>query len=324
DLQLQSIAHGVISLDQHAPAYGRLVRRLQVVKFRGSDFRSGYQDVTLRHRGLEVYPRLAAAEHGHAFRKEAISSGIAGLDALLGGGIDRGAATLIVGAPGSGKSTVALQFVAAAAARGDHAAIFTFEESRSSLLARAGAIGLRIEEGTAKGQVSIHQVDPTDIAPGEFAHFVRESVERHEARVVVLDSLNGYLHAMPDGHALLIQLRELLSYLNNHGVATFLLTAQSEWLGPGMRSPVETSYLADNVVMMRLFEHGGRVRKSISALKKRTGAHEESIREIWFDSGGVHLGEPLRGLRGVLTGVPVGAIDTPASGAHAPGPGHGG
>src|SRR5690606_18975616 len=145
---------------------------------RGSDFRSGYQDVTLRHRGLEVYPRLAAAEHGHAFRKEAISSGIAGLDALLGGGIDRGAATLIVGAPGSGKSTVALQFVAAAAARGDHAAIFTFEESRSSLLARAGAIGLRIEEGTAKGQVSIHQVDPTDIAPGEFAHFVRESVER--------------------------------------------------------------------------------------------------------------------------------------------------
>jgi circadian clock protein KaiC len=324
DLQLQSIAHGVISLDQHAPPYGRLVRRMQVVKFRGSDFRSGYQDVTLRHHGLEVYPRLASAEHGHAFRMEVVPSGVAELDVLLGGGIDRGSATLVAGAPGSGKSTVALQFAAAAAARGDHAAMFTFEESKPILIARAASIGLRIEEGNGPGMVSIRRVDPTAIAPGEFTHLVREAVEARDARIVVLDSLNGYLHAMPDGHALLLQLRELLSYLNNHGVATFLVTAQSEWIGPGTRSPVDTSYLADTVVMMRLFEHGGRVRKSISALKKRSGAHEQSIREIWFDADGVHLGEPLRGLRGVLTGVPVEAASVISMDAHARSSGHGG
>ena len=309
DMQLQSIAHGVISLDQHAPPYGRLVRRLQVVKFRGSDFRSGYQDVSLRHRGVEVYPRLAASEHGHEFRLEAVPSGVPGLDALLGGGIERGSATLVVGAPGSGKSTVALQFAAAAAGRGEHAVIFPFEESKSMLLARAASLGMRLDEGTGAGQVAIHQIDPTDIAPGEFAHRVRDSVERDKARVVVFDSLNGYLHAMPDGHALMNQLRELLSYLNNHGVATFLVTAQSEWMGPGMRTPVEASYLADTVVMMRLFEHAGSVKKAVSVLKKRGGAHEESIREIWFNAQGVHLGEPLRGLRGVLSGLPVDAAN---------------
>lgn len=317
DLQLQSIAHGVISLDQYAPPYGRLVRRMQVVKYRGSDFRSGYQDVSLRHRGLEVYPRLVASEHGHVFSMETVSSGVAELDALLGRGIARGSATLVVGAPGSGKSTLALQFAAAAAARGDHAVMFPFEEGKSILLARAAEIGMRIDEGSGAGQVAIRQVDPTDIAPGEFAHLVRESVERDKARIVVIDSLNGYLHAMPDGHALMIQLRELLSYLNNHGVATFLVTAHSGLVGPGMDTPVETSYLADTVVLMRLFEHAGCVKKAISVLKKRGGAHEESIREVWFDANGVHLGEPLRGLRGILSGVASEAPDLPP--LHAPG-----
>jgi circadian clock protein KaiC len=305
DLQLQSIAHGVISLEQRSPAYGRTVRQLQVVKFRGSDFRSGYQDMSLRHGGLAIYPRLAAAEHGMPFQRDTLSSGIAELDALLGGGVDRGTATLVVGPPGSGKSTLALQFASAAAARGDHAAVFAFEESKGILLGRAAGMGLPIEEGTGPGQILVRQVDPTDVAPGEFAHIVRQSVERDGARIVIIDSLNGYLHAMPDDNSVMVQLRELLSYLNNQGVATFLVMVQSGMVGPAMRSPVDTSYLADSVVMVRLFEHAGKVKKAISTIKKRSGPHEESIREIWFDGRGIHLGEPLAGLRGILTGVPV-------------------
>jgi circadian clock protein KaiC len=305
DTQLQSIAHGVISLDHGAPAYGRALRQLKVVKFRGSDFRSGYQDITIRRGGLAVYPRLEAAEHGTRFRPDTVASGIAELDALMGGGIDRGTATLVAGPPGSGKSTIALQYAAAAAARGDHAAIFTFEESKSILLARAAGIGIRVDEGVGPGQILIRQVDPTDIAPGEFAHEVRRSVERDGARIVVIDSLNGYLNAMPEDRFLMVQLRELLSYLNNHGVATFLVTALAGMMGTSMRAPVDTSYLADSVVMMRLYEHQGRVKKAISTLKKRSGPHEESIRQIWFDAEGIHLSDPLVELRGILTGVPV-------------------
>jgi circadian clock protein KaiC len=305
DMQLQSIAHGVISLDQDAPAYGRALRQLKVVKFRGSDFRSGYQDVAIRRGGLEVYPCLVAAEHGARFRRDLVPSGIAALDQLMGGGIDRGTATLIAGPPGSGKSTVALQYAAAAAARGDHAAIFAFEENKAILLARAEGMGIPVEEGAGQGQIMIRQVDPSEIAPGEFAHIVRRSVEQDGAKVVVIDSLNGYLNAMPDDRSLLVQLRELLSYLNNHGVATFMVAAQSGMMGAAMRSPVDTSYLADSVVMMRLYEHAGKVKKAISTLKKRSGAHEESIRQIWFDAAGIHLSEPLAELRGILTGVPV-------------------
>ena len=304
DMQLQSIAHGVLSLDHTSPSYGCSLRQLRVVKFRGSDFRSGFQDMTLRRGGIAVYPRLVAAEHGREFHRRTVPSGIPELDALMGGGIDRGTATLVAGPPGSGKSTIALQYAAAAAARGDHAAVFAFEESKPILLARAAGMGIPMEEGTGPGQIMVRQIDPTDIAPGEFAHEVRRSVERDRARVVVIDSLNGYLNAMPDGRSLMVQLRELLSYLNNHGVATFLVTAQSGLMG-AMSSPVDTSYLADSVVLMRLYEHEGRVRKAISTLKKRSGAHEESIRRIWFDSDGIHLSEPLIELRGILTGVPV-------------------
>ena len=305
DMQLQSIAHGVISLDHGVPAYGRALRQLKVVKFRGSDFSSGFQDLSIRRGGLEVFPRLSAAGRGADFRRERVPSGIPELDALMGGGIDRGTATLVAGPPGSGKSTVCLQYAAAAAARGGHAAVFAFEESKSILLARAAGIGMQLEEGHGPGQIMIHQVDPTDIAPGEFAHIVCRAVERDHASVVIIDSLNGYLNAMPDDRSLLVQLRELLSYLNNHGVATFLVTAQSGMMGAAMRSPVDTSYLADSVVMMRLYEHQGKVKKAISTLKKRSGPHEESIRRIWFDAHGIHLSEPLAELRGILTGVPV-------------------
>jgi circadian clock protein KaiC len=304
DRQLQSIAHGVISLDHRPPTYGSALRQMHVVKFRGSDFRSGFHDLSIRHGGLEIYPRLAASEHGSAFERDMVASGVAGLDALMGGGIDRGTATLIVGPPGTGKSTVALQYAAAAAAQGDHAAIFAFEETKAILLARAAGLGIRIREGNGEGEVSVRQLDPAQITPGEFAQLVRHAVERDDARIVVIDSLNGYLNAMPDDKSLMVQLRELLSYLNNRGVATFLVAAQSGLMGPNMRSPADTSYLADAVVMLRMFEHSGRVKKAISTLKKRSGAHEESIRQIWFDADGIHLSEPLVALRGVLTGVP--------------------
>jgi circadian clock protein KaiC len=305
DLQLQSIAHGVISLDHRSPAYGQALRQLQVVKFRGSDFRSGFHDLSIRRGGLCVYPRLAAAEHSKDFERQTVPSGVEALDALLGGGIDCGTSTLLIGPPGSGKSTVAVQYAYAAAARGAHASIYAFDESRAILLERSRGLGTPLNEGRGPGQVHIRQIDPAEIAPGEFAALVRESVEVDRARVLVIDSLNGYLNAMPDDKFLTAQLHELLAYLNNRGVATFLVAAQSGLMGPGMRSPVDASYLADSVVVMRMFEHEGQVKKAISALKKRSGRHEESIRQIWFDHEGVHLSEPLVHLRGVLSGVPV-------------------
>jgi circadian clock protein KaiC len=305
DTQLHSIAHGVISLDSHTPPYGRTLRQLRVVKFRGSDFRSGLHDFIIGRGGLQVFPRLAAAEHGKRFARETAPSGLPALDALLGGGIDRGTTTLLVGPPGSGKSTIALQYAHAAAQRGDHAAIFSFEEAKVILFDRAAGMGMPIDEGDGPGQIAVRQIDPAEIAPGEFAHRVREAVERDGARIVVIDSLNGYLNAMPEDKFLTAQLHELLAYLNNHGVATFLIAAQSGMLGPNMRSPIDSSYLADAVVVLRMYEHEGCVKKAISVVKKRSGRHEESIRRLWFDAGGVHLSEPLMHLRGVLLGVPV-------------------
>ena len=305
DLQLQSIAHGVVSLNHRAPAYGQSLRQLQVVKFRGSDFRSGFHDFAIRKGGLQVFPRITAAEHERPFERTPIASGVGALDVLLGGGVDRGTTTLLVGPPGTGKSTVAVQYAAAAAARGDHAAIFAFDESRAILLARTRGLGLRIDEGPGAGQIAIRQIDPAEISPGEFGQVVRRAVQDEHARVVVIDSLNGYLNAMPDDQFLTAQLHELLSFLNNQGVATFLVVAQSGLMGTNMRAPVDASYLADAVIMLRMFEHAGKVKKAISVLKKRSGSHEEAIRQIWFDNAGIHLSAPLTHLRGVLGGVPV-------------------
>lgn len=305
DLQLHSIAHGVIALHVTTPVYGQARRQLQVLKFRGSDFSSGFHDFAIRRSGLLVFPRLVAADHGREFSQAVMKSGVVALDALLGEGLERGTSTLLVGPPGSGKSTLALQYACAATQRGDHAAAFVFDETKAALLARSQGIGLNMREGVGPGQIALQQIDPVEISPGEFAAMVRKCVEQDGARVVVIDSLNGYLNAMPQDNFLVAQLHELLSYLSNQGVTTLMVVAQSGMLGSSMSSPVDASYLADSVVMLRYFEHGGKVKKALSVMKKRTGGHEGSIRELWFDKGGVHLSEPILGLRGVLTGVPV-------------------
>jgi circadian clock protein KaiC len=304
DLQLHSIAHGVIGLYLRSPTYGQTRRQLQVLKFRGSDFRSGFHDFAIRRGGMEVFPRLIAADHGADFPPSLITSGVGSLDKLLGGGIDRGTSTLLAGPPGSGKSSIALQYAAAAANRGDHAASFIFDETKAALLSRSAGIGLKINEGVGPGRIALHQIDPVEISPGEFAARVRHSVESDGARVVIIDSLNGYLNAMPQDNFLTAQLHELLSYLNNQGVTTFMVVAQESMLGANTTSRIDASYLADSVLMLRYFEHGGSVKKAISVMKKRTGRHEESIRQLWFDGGGLHLSDPLLQLRGVLTGVP--------------------
>jgi len=305
DTQVHSIAHGVIALERTVPVYGPALRQLRITKFRGGDFISGQQDLVIRRGGLRVFPRLKPSEHGSTFAREIVSSGVAALDVLLGGGTERGTATLLIGPAGSGKSTIAAQYATAAARRGAHAVIFTFEESRTLLLDRLHNLGLAVEEGIGPGQLQVRQIDPAEVLPSQFANLVRESVETHGATVVVIDSLNGYLNAMPEERALTVQLHELLSYLGNHGVATFLVSAQSGLVSGPMRSAVDASYLADAVVLFRMYEHAGTVRKAISVVKKRSGRHEDTIRQLWFDAQGVHLGPPLTHLRGVLSGVPV-------------------
>jgi circadian clock protein KaiC len=305
DLQLQSIAHGVISLEQRTPAYGSARRRLQVMKLRGTDFRTGFHDYIIRRGGLEVFPRLVAAEHSEPFERKRIESGVTALDALLGGGPDRGTSTLLMGPAGSGKSTIAVQYAVAAATRGDHAAIFAFDESTPTLEARTEALGIQLKQGVRGGEVRIQQIDPTELSPGEFACLVRQAVEIDHARVVVIDSLNGYLHAMPDEQFLTAQLHELLTYLGRQGVTTLMVVAQHGMMGTNMQTPVDTSYLADSVVLLRYFEYAGKVKKAISVIKKRSGPHEESIRELRLDATGIHLSEPLAQFRGILTGIPV-------------------
>jgi circadian clock protein KaiC len=305
DKQLQSIAHGVIQLEQLTPVYGAERRRIRVVKFRGSRYRGGYHDFSIRTGGIVVFPRLVASEHGQAMTQVAISSGNADLDHLLGGGVDRGTSTLFLGPAGSGKSTIAAQYAIAATHRGDHAAIFTFDESLTTLRNRMNSIGSRFKEGVEKGEVMLRSVDPAELTPGEFAHQVRESVERDNARVVVIDSLNGYLNSMPEEHFLTSQLHELLMFLGKKGVATMLVVAQHGIMGSTPAAPVDTSYLADSVILFRYFEDRGRVKKALSVVKKRSGQHEDTIREVNFDEAGIHLSGPLTQFRGILTGVPV-------------------
>lgn len=304
DLQLQSVPHGVIELERYTPLYGSSRRRLQLVKVRGLNFRDGYHDFAIRTGGIVVYPRLVAAEHRRMVPRDQIASGIEALDGMLGGGIDRGTSTLIMGPAGSGKSALATQYVTAAAKRGEKAAMFLFEESLSSLFHRSAALGMPLEEMVDDGRVLISQVDPSQLQPGEFAHLVRDSVERLGAKVLVIDSLNGFLNAVPEERFLLLHLHELLAYLGQNGVATILVFAQHGLVGPAMQSPVDVSYLADCVILLRYFEFQGEIRKAVSIVKKRSGMHETSIRDFRMSTAGLSIGEPLHRFRGVLTGIP--------------------
>jgi circadian clock protein KaiC len=304
DLQVQSIAHGVLMLEQSNPEYGAERRRLQVVKYRGSEYHGGFHDFVIRRGGIRAFPRLVAREHKLMPRAERLASGIDELDALLGGGIERGTSVLFAGAAGSGKSSLATQFVWAAAERGQSSALFIFDERTSTLLSRAAQLGMDLQPHVDAGTVTIQQVDPAELSPGELTHAVREAVEARGAAIIVLDSLNGYLNAMPGERFLMIQLHELLSYLNEAGVASLLVSAHHGLIGSEMVSPVDASYLADAVVLLRYFEHAGEVRQAISVVKKRGGAHERSIRELRMD-GGLQVGAPLKGFRGILTGVPI-------------------
>jgi circadian clock protein KaiC len=304
DLQVQSIAHGVLVLEQLLPEYGADRRRLRVLKHRGRRFRGGYHDYNIATGGLQVFPRLVAAEHRSDLNEQKFSSGIDTLDDLLGGGLERGTSTLIVGSAGTGKSSLAGQFAAAAAARGQHSAMFIFDESKNTLLTRMDGLGIPLRQHNENGTVVIRQVDPAELTPGEFSHTIRREVEDNQAKVIVIDSLNGYLNAMPGERVLTIHLHEMLMFLGEKGVATILLGAHQGMIGTQMFTPVDASYLADAVIMLRYFEARGAVRQAISVVKKRGGRHERTIRDFSLD-GGINVGAPLKDFRGVLTGVPI-------------------
>ena len=314
DLQVQSIAHAVVRLEQSNSDYGAARRRLLVVKYRGQSFRGGFHDYKIHRGGLQVFPRLVAAEHVTDTTLTKLTSGIEALDALLGGGLEKGTSTLFVGAPGTGKSSVAVQFAIAAAERGEAAALFVFDESVNTLRTRSAGLGMKLEPYLQTGRIRIKQVDPAELSPGELVHEIRQAVTRHGAKVIVIDSLNGYLNAMPDERFLIVQLHELLTYLGQAGVATLLIGAQHGLIGAQMQTPVDASYLADAVVLLRYYEAEGEVRQAISVLKKRGGMHERSIRAFSMDQRGLNVGEPLRRFRGILTGVPVpiDGISTPS------------
>jgi circadian clock protein KaiC len=305
DLQVQSIAHGVLMLEQLTPEYGTDRRRLRVLKHRGRRFRGGYHDYLIREGGLKVFPRLVASEHRERHAQQRMSSGLPELDRLLGGGLERGTSTLIVGAAGTGKSTLAMQFAASAAARGQRSAMFLFDESRHTMLSRAKGLGIDLEPHVASGAVAVRQVDPAELTPGEFAHTIRHEVEDRGAACIVIDSLNGYLNAMPGERYLTIHLHELLMYLGERNVATLLIGAHQGLIGSSMQTPVDASYLADSVLLLRYFETRGEVRQAISIMKKRGGNHERTIREFSLGAEGIKVGDPLREFRGILTGVPI-------------------
>ena len=306
DFQLQSLTHGVIAFEQIAPGYGGQRRRVRVQKVRGVAFRDGYHDYRITTGGLEVYPRLVAVERpslqADGSTPVNFSSDLPELDAMMGGGgIEPGTSLMLLGPSGVGKSTLTAQYIAAAANRGEHSAVYTFDEAPETWINRAERLGLRIRDHIEAGRISIRRVDPAELSPGELAHHIRLAVEAG-TRIVVIDSLNGYQHAMPEEHFLVLHLHELLSYLGQQGVLTFLIMAQAGLLGESLESPVNLSYLADTVILLRYFEAFGEVRKAISLVKRRTGPHESTVRELRIGESGPQVGRELREFHGVLTG----------------------
>jgi circadian clock protein KaiC len=321
-LPVHTIVHGSIELDQMRPEYGGDRRRLRVTKLRGRAFHSGNHDYVIRTGGIQVFPRLVAAQHRQDGANDSVGSCLPALDALLGGGLDRGTSTLLLGAAGTGKSSLAAHFVMAAAERGERSAMYLFDESPRALFTRSRGLGLDVEGKVAAGVVSVQPIDPAELSPGEFIQNIRNAVERDGTRVVVIDSLNGYLNAMSEEHFVMNQLHELLAYLGQAGVVTLLINAQQGLIGQ-LSNSIDVSYLADTVIVLRYFETRGEIRQAISVMKKRTGAHERTIREITMGPEGLQLGPPLRRFRGVLSGLPHEIDPSTPPGAHAgvfPGP----
>lgn len=303
DLQVRSIAHGVISLERMQTDYGGIRRRLEILKYRGVAFREGLHDYKIRQGGIVVYPRLIAAESRETRHPQQFASGLPELDSLLGGGIEQGSSTLISGPPGTGKSTLAAQFVFSCLQQQQQAAMFVFEESASNLLNRADNVGLGLRSYLSSGQLALKQVDPAQLTPGEFVHLVCRSADQN-ARVIVIDSLNGFLQAMPNEKMLATHMHELLTYLGQRGVVTLLIGVQQGMFGGNMSTNVDASYLADNVLLLRYFEAFGEVQQAISVFKKRGSQHERTIRRMSITSDGIHIGPALKQFHGVLTGVP--------------------
>jgi circadian clock protein KaiC len=303
DKTVHSVAHGVIRLEELAPEYGPERRRIRVVKYRGRRFRGGYHDFAIHTGGVRVFPRLVSAEHRAPFDRDLMGTQSAQLNALLGGGVERGSSVLILGPSGTGKSLLTLTFVQGAVERGERAAMFVFDEELGLLFQRAQGLGIDLQKMVDDDKLAIEQIDAAELTPGEFSERVRCCVENHGARTIVIDSLNGYQAAMPGEHALVLHMHELLQYLNRKGATTFLTVAQHGLVGD-MKSPVDLTYLADTVILLRYFEAMGRVRRAISVVKKRTGAHEDTIREYRIDGRGISLGDPLVNFQGVLRGVP--------------------
>jgi len=303
DKTVHSLAHAVIRLESFAPSYGPERRRLRIIKYRGQNFRGGFHDFVIQTGGIRVFPRLVAQEHRRTFDRDQLGTGNSELDEILGGGIERGSSALILGPAGTGKSLLTLSFVRSAIERGEKAAMFIFDEELGLLRKRALGLGIDLEAMCATGSLLLQQVDAAELTPGEFTQRVRHCVERFEAQTVVIDSLNGYQEAMPEEQALILHMHELLQYLNRRGASTFLTVAQHGLVGD-MKSPVDVTYLADTVILLRYFEAAGRVRRAISVVKKRTGCHEDTIREFRIGTNGIVLGIPLTDFQGVLRGVP--------------------
>jgi circadian clock protein KaiC len=303
DQQLHSIAHGVISFEQMAQEFGKERRRLNVVKMRGIKFRGGFHDFTLDTGGIRVFPRLIASEHGREFSASPVSTGAQDIDLMLGGGLVPGTSTLIVGPSGIGKTTMSVRCLLAALERGEKGALYLFDEGLGTLHTRSVALGMDLRKYCDSGQLQLHHIDPAELAPGEFAHMLRDAVETNGVTFVVIDSLNAYLKAMPGEKYLTLQMHELLTYLSQQGVTTLLVLGQHGLIGE-IRSEVDLSYLSDATVLLRYFEANGRLRRAITVMKSRTNDHAQTIHELRLGRHGIEIGKALEGFEGVLTGVP--------------------
>jgi len=304
EAQAHTVAHGVMEFEQMAPQYGAERRRLRIVKLRGVQFRGGWHDYTIVRGGLMVFPRLIAAEHKSGFERQIIASGIPELDTLLGGGVDRGTSMLIMGPAGAGKTTIAMQYASEAIVRREHCAFFLFDENMQTMLTRDQGMGMNLLDAQQSGKLLIRQIDPAEMPPGEFVQVVKDAVDKLKSRIIVIDSLNGYLNAMPEERFLTVHMHELLTYLAQQGVLSLIIMAQ-HGLMMRMESPLDISYLADTVLLLRYFEAEGAIHQAVSAVKKRTGSHERHIREFQISSRGICVGPPLENFHGVLTGVPM-------------------